>query len=304
MKSATFAAVSLMASVAIAQPHGHQHMDKHHKRADTVVWVTDWVSTTTTIDITTTIWVSEGFVPPTSAASPSAQPDTSSSADQQPAQFFEPASSAAPVSSTSVSVAPTPSTTATLASVPVSTAAPVAPTVAVVNTPSPSPSPVQSSSTSSPPPVFVPQTTLSSQIVAPTTTSAAPVVATTSQASSGGSSSGGSGLPCTSGSPCTGDMTFYDITADEYGSCGVGADGLTENIVALSAGILGTVSNGNPLCGSTITIVNPANGQTTTAKVIDKCPTCSTDSIDLSRAAFGQLADFGIGRTTCKWWFN
>merc|ERR1712230_357255 len=88
MKSTTFALGALMASAAIAQPHRqHKHMDKHHKRNEEVVWVTDYDYVTETAKVTTTIWVSEGFVIPTEAAST----PTSAAASSQTyaANFFE-----------------------------------------------------------------------------------------------------------------------------------------------------------------------------------------------------------------------
>lgn len=79
--------------------------------------------------------------------------------------------------------------------------------------------------------------------------------------------------------------------------CDTANDGLTENVVALSSAIMN-----EGYCGKTITV--SYNGKTATGKVVDKCPGCSADSIDMSRALFGDLADLAVGRMTVKWWFN
>lgn len=95
-------------------------------------------------------------------------------------------------------------------------------------------------------------------------------------------------------------MTYY--TAG-LGACGWTSDGDTDNIVALPHGMMGTQSNGNPFCGRKIQITCESTGKTTTATVVDKCMGCEGDSIDLSNAAFLDLADLAVGRTTAKWYF-
>lgn len=295
MKSTTFALGSLMAAtIAVAQPH-HKHQGFHQKRDSApVVWKTEWDYVTETIPVTTTIWVPEGYVPPTTApTSPSsAFASPSSSASQVPAQFFEPA--AATSSSSSVYVAPpAPAATRSASEAPVYVApvetsttpvadpAPATTEAAapvVVETPTPTPEPTTAAATAAP---------------APASSSAA-----ASSESSSTSSSGYSG-ECAAGSACTGDMTYYDTA---LGACGWTNDGTTEKVVALSHLLMGTQSNGNPYCGKTITIEH--GGKTTTAKVVDKCMGCEPYAIDLSDAAFQDLADMGVGRTTATWYIN
>jgi hypothetical protein len=66
---------------------------------------------------------------------------------------------------------------------------------------------------------------------------------------------------------------------------------------------MGSVSNGNPFCGKTITI--EYGGHTTTAKCIDKCMGCDIHNIDLGDLAFSELADLGLGRgLDANWYFN
>ncbi|RYP55927.1 hypothetical protein DL769_010015 [Monosporascus sp. CRB-8-3] len=67
-------------------------------------------------------------------------------------------------------------------------------------------------------------------------------------------------------------------------------------------GRLGTLSRyGNcpnpkncPSCGKAMRIHR--NGKTTIAKVVDKCEGCAGDSIDVTKAVFGDLADLNLGR--------
>ena len=75
-------------------------------------------------------------------------------------------------------------------------------------------------------------------------------------------------------------------------------------MVALPHGLMGPKSNGNPYCGKTITITCIATGRTTTATVVDKCMGCDGFSIDLSNAAFLDLDDLAVGRTSATWYFN
>jgi hypothetical protein len=285
MKSTTLVLVSLLASAAIAQPH-RQHNAKHHhnKRAETVVWVTDWVTDYETVGYTTTVWVSEGYIPPSTSSSPT--PSTSStsaaaaasSSAEIPAQFFEGGDQPTTTSSSSIYVAP----------VPVSTYVPPTTSVAPVYV-APAPAP----SSSSEAPVYVAPEPSYTPAAETTTAAAAPV----SSSSSSGSSSGA----CSSGSPCEGDITYY--TAG-LGACGLTTDGTVDKVVALPHGLMGPLSNDNPYCGKTITIKCTSTGKTTTATVVDKCMGCEDFAIDLSNAAFEDLDDLTVGRTGATWYFN
>jgi hypothetical protein len=96
-------------------------------------------------------------------------------------------------------------------------------------------------------------------------------------------------------------MTYYEAG---LGTCGTTNNGNVDHVVALSHLLMGTLSNSNPYCGRTITIKCLATGKTTTATVLDKCMGCSMFSIDLSNAAFEELDDLAVGRTSASWWFN
>ncbi|KAH7356527.1 allergen Asp F7 [Rhexocercosporidium sp. MPI-PUGE-AT-0058] len=297
MKSTTFALAALMASVAIAQPH-RQHMAKHHKRNQEVVWVTDYDYVTETAKVTTTIWVSEGFVVPTETpATPTPESPAAPSQTYAANQFFENASKKAPSTSTSSSVyvAPTPESTYVAPPPPSSTY--VAPT--------PSPEPEPTSTYVAPAPVVESSTYVAPAVVETPSPAAVyipePVAATTPAAPAAAEtySSGSSGGVCSSGSPCSGDITYYEAG---LGACGVTNDGNVDKVIALPVGIMGAQSNGNPYCGKTVTIKK--GSKTTIAIVADKCMGCLGNSIDLSNAAFLELAEFDVGRTTATWWFN
>ncbi|KAG4427801.1 hypothetical protein IFR05_016718 [Cadophora sp. M221] len=108
-----------------------------------------------------------------------------------------------------------------------------------------------------------------------------------------------SGGSCVSEYPCSGDITYYEAG---LGACGVTTDGSVEKVIALPVGLMGVQSNDNPYCGKTVTIRK--GSKTTVATVVDKCMGCEGNSIDLSNAAFLELADLSVGRTTAEWWFN
>ncbi|EHL00069.1 Barwin-like endoglucanase [Glarea lozoyensis ATCC 20868] len=308
MKSAIFAAGALFATAAIAQPHGHQHQKHHVKKAEPpVVIVTMYESTTTTIGVTTTIWVTEGEAAPTPEVKPA---PTTAAANPSPldANFFEQGKQQP--SSTSVSVAPTPKSdplppppsATTLVTSAVASVAPVVSVPPVVNAPQ---APPVNEAAPVPSPV-------STTAVAPAATSAAPAANSPSSGSGAGALLGDrggatvSGGQCTQASPCTGKSTYYDTVGT--GSCGKDVDGTKVPIVAMAKGLMeqkeGANPNNNPYCNKGVTI--SYNGKTVNAYVFDKCPGCDGMSLDLSHAAFGALADdyLTIGHAEMSWWFN
>jgi hypothetical protein len=131
------------------------------------------------------------------------------------------------------------------------------------------------------------------------TSSAAPA-ATSSTSSSSTASSGYTGS-CSEGSPCSGDITYYDTatTASNPSSCGTTNDGLTELVLALPHGIM---TDGD--CGKSVTI--SYNGVSKTGTVVDKCMGCDNNSVDLSRAFFEALAgSLDAGRISgVEWYIN
>ncbi|MFD1048594.1 cysteine/serine endopeptidase inhibitor [Kibdelosporangium lantanae] len=85
-----------------------------------------------------------------------------------------------------------------------------------------------------------------------------------------------------------GDASFY--TDRGTGSCGSPIDASSQMLVAVSRSYW-TSSNPNndPLCGASVEV--KYKGKTIKVPVRDQCPSCGPNKIDLSRPAFGQLAD-------------
>ncbi|EEU45161.1 uncharacterized protein NECHADRAFT_123159 [Fusarium vanettenii 77-13-4] len=298
MKSFTIAS-ALFAAVAVAQPHGKIHgihHRRHHQNAerDVVVteveWVTEYEYVTKMVDATTTVWITPG--------QEQAQPTTS-----EAAKFVETQAPSQPAPKIKKPAEKKPAPTTTL--------------VTSVYTPPPPP-PEPTTTTTEVKEVPKPKVTtyeapepVTTQQYVPEpepTTSAAPAPAAPStgsdsddeEESNNGGSSGGSGGG--SSAAKTGEFTYYDIGMGACGDDDSGKDE-SENIVALSHLLMGTVSNGNPMCGKTITI--KANGKTTTAVVKDKCMGCAVNDIDVSKKCFKEISgDLDAGRIEVEWWFN
>lgn len=298
MKSFTVASAALLmaASSAVAQPHANMnhrrlHRDNIDKRAvvTEVEWVTEIEYVTQFIDSTTTVYYGPGQ---------SNQPEATTSAAQD-AQFYETQPAAQP-EETSEAPAPEPTTTSSSSSSS-SSSIYVAPTTSSTSEVVPVPEPTTSSE-----PAPEPTTTSVAPIV-PTTTSvysAPEPVATTSEAAAPAetSSSSESSSSSGSGSDHEGELTYYTVGQGACGENDSGADN-SENIVAISHLLMGTLSNDNPMCGKTITI--SANGKTATATVKDKCMGCNMFDIDVSEKVFETLwGNLDAGRTTVSWWFN
>lgn len=156
-----------------------------------------------------------------------------------------------------------------------------------------------STSSTPPPPPPAPTTTTEEPAPAPepTTTYVPPPATTTtpSDGGNGGGSGGGAG-------DYSGQITYYTVG---LGACGDDQTGMdnSENIVAISHLLMGTQSNGNPMCGQTITI--HSNGKTAQATVTDKCMGCAEHDIDVSEKVFKALwGGLSGGREPVTWSFN
>ncbi|KAK4171190.1 RlpA-like double-psi beta-barrel-protein domain-containing protein-containing protein [Triangularia setosa] len=108
--------------------------------------------------------------------------------------------------------------------------------------------------------------------------------------------------PANAFSATSGDFTHYSP------SIGLGACGQlhqdSELVAAISYAVFdpktpGGNPNNNLLCGRRIR----ANfeGKSVEVIVVDRCPSCSAGSLDLSPAAFQQLADLGRGHIQGSW---
>ncbi|PWN27981.1 barwin-like endoglucanase [Jaminaea rosea] len=112
---------------------------------------------------------------------------------------------------------------------------------------------------------------------------------------------GASAIAAPAGSPNTsnlearsksGKATFFE---PGLGACGW-QSGANDMIAALATSSYAGGSN----CGKWITVHH--NGNSAKVKVVDECPTCvSGDSVDLSPAAFSQLASKDQGMVDVTW---
>ncbi|OCL01346.1 hypothetical protein AOQ84DRAFT_306864, partial [Glonium stellatum] len=99
----------------------------------------------------------------------------------------------------------------------------------------------------------------------------------------------------------SGDITYYN-PAGGYGSCGWTIQD-SDPVVALAYGMMGTQSNGNPWCGTKITILH--DGQTHSATIGDKCMGCEGESIDLTAGLWAIVAPDVDGRAhNVDWWVS
>ncbi|KAJ1889605.1 hypothetical protein LPJ66_007945 [Kickxella alabastrina] len=142
-----------------------------------------------------------------------------------------------------------------------------------------------------------PVSTLEEQQQAPVSTpeeqQQAPVSTSQSSADGGGSDTGGETF--------SGDGTYYNPSVGT-GSCGkLNSD--SELVAAINAPQYGTDANPNnaAVCGKCILVKGP-NGQVKVT-VVDKCPPCKQGDLDLSPAAFEQIAEFDQGRVPITWQF-
>lgn len=251
--------VGLLAASAVAQPHGHKHRQVHnhgHEKRDLVTVVEtelEVVTVTEYIDDTTTTWIT----PAAQATVTSSLANAVPTATDVPGQFFEGASSSAAAASSPSEPSP---------------AAPETPTVA------PAVVPTTSASVAAPAPpatteVATPVTTApAAPVVEPTVASVASAAAAAPAAAQSSDASTQAGADTK-----TGDLTYYTVGMGACGEDDTGKD-QTDNIVALSHLLMGTQSNGNPMCGKTITI--SYGGKTVVATVKDKCMGCDINNID------------------------
>ncbi|KAJ5949649.1 hypothetical protein N7454_001233 [Penicillium verhagenii] len=251
------------------------------KRA--VVWETVTDVVWTTVDVTTTLYPQELIATATATVVPvttSAAVETTAVKAAKTEEIVQPTTSSTSTSS-STTVAAAPVTTEQAAT----TAAPAVVAAAV------EPATTSSSSTSTYVAPVVERTTSSE---ATTTTSAAPAATTSASTTS---SDGYSGT-CDEGSPCTGDLTYYDTatSSSNPSSCGTTNDGLTELVLALPVGVMVDSD-----CGKSVTITY--NGVTKTGTVVDKCMGCDDGSVDLSRAFFEAFDSLSAGRISGATWY-
>ena len=114
-------------------------------------------------------------------------------------------------------------------------------------------------------------------------------------------------LPVNPNGVYTGDLTYYGLG---LGACGeVNSD--TDMVCAVShtvfdAVAVGSNPNQNPLCGRRIHIMRNdtqagTGNASVTVTVVDRCVGCLPNDLDLSPAAFDQLAPESAGRVVGSW---
>lgn len=99
------------------------------------------------------------------------------------------------------------------------------------------------------------------------------------------------------------ELTYYD---PGLGACGINS-GAGELVVAMPHGLFDAKTpngnpNKNPLCGKKLTVQTPDGKRKVTVTVVDRCPACKGNSLDLSRPAFAALADLSVGRIKGASW--
>ncbi|OQE36057.1 hypothetical protein PENCOP_c012G06067 [Penicillium coprophilum] len=255
------------------------------KRA--VVWETVTDIVWTTVDVTVTVYPQATHTATVVPVVANAVTTTAAAVQQEKAA---PTTTSATTSSTTTSSVTTSSSTTTAAAAPTAEAL-VKEQEKVV--------PTTTSSTAAPAPTVEAYSAPAPVVEADTT---APATSRTTKKETNTESTGSSGHTgaCSEGSPCSGEITFYDTatTSTNPSSCGTTNDGTVENVLALPHGIM-TDSD----CGKTVTITY--NGQTATGIVVDKCMGCDNGSVDLSRHLFGQLASMDKGRADgAKWYIH
>ena len=147
--------------------------------------------------------------------------------------------------------------------------------------------------------------TTTSQAPQPTTTSTKAPEPTTTSTSAAPSPTSGGGDDNTTGATYSGDGTYYEPYG---GSCGW-TNTIDDPIVAISATRYKEIMsqhnvanpNNNPVCGAKIKAWNPENGKSVVVTVVDSCPGCAKDDLDLSHFAFDSIADHALGRFKLKW---
>ncbi|MGW4380641.1 cysteine/serine endopeptidase inhibitor [Kitasatospora sp. NPDC004531] len=106
-------------------------------------------------------------------------------------------------------------------------------------------------------------------------------------------SAGPAGAAIPINTPMTGKATYFTDTG--YGACGTQINAGTQLLVAVPAAWWTTANpNNDPLCKG-ISVKVSYQGKTLTLPVKDKCPTCASTHLDLSKPAFAQFAPLDQG---------
>ncbi|MFE9092923.1 RlpA-like double-psi beta-barrel domain-containing protein [Streptomyces sp. NPDC007264] len=100
-----------------------------------------------------------------------------------------------------------------------------------------------------------------------------------------------------------GAVTLYNNTT------GLGACGWTNNdnelVAAVSPELFSSNSSDNdPICGKSLLIhgLSGTWADHVVVRIVDRCPGCGKDEVDLSPAAFRALGEPGVGRLYTEWY--
>ncbi|PIG87719.1 cellulase [Aspergillus arachidicola] len=256
---------------------------------------TSSVEPTTTIESTSTVTETTVMTPEISVQSPTSTPVEIPAPVETPV----PVETNTPVKpTTSSSTTETPVVAPTIATL--STTADVQPTE-VVAEPSTSSSSTEEP-TATPIVAETPSTTVDVQ---PTTAAAAPTTkqlkqsttSTAAPAASATSSSTGSSSSSSSSESNSGEATFYGGNLSG-GACSFTGYTLPSNLFGTA---LGSPRWDNAAeCGACVAVTGP-NGNTIKAMIVDKCPECDSNHLDLFQSAFTELADISKGVIDITW---
>ncbi|KAB8254686.1 RlpA-like double-psi beta-barrel-protein domain-containing protein-containing protein [Aspergillus pseudonomiae] len=126
-----------------------------------------------------------------------------------------------------------------------------------------------------------------------TTSTAAPAASTSSSTGSSASSSSSS----SSSASNSGSATFYGGNISG-GACSFTGYTLPSNLFGTA---LGSPRWDNAAeCGACVAVTGP-NGNTIKAMIVDKCPECDSNHLDLFQSAFAELADISKGVIDINW---
>lgn len=92
---------------------------------------------------------------------------------------------------------------------------------------------------------------------------------------------------------------FGNGQATYYTGSGVGACGVPLADSNLAVAVSTTVFQGSAMCGRCVQITGPSG--TITAPVVDSCPTCGTNDLDLSPTTFAAIGTIANGAEPVSW---
>jgi expansin (peptidoglycan-binding protein) len=95
--------------------------------------------------------------------------------------------------------------------------------------------------------------------------------------------------------PVSGKATYYD--ADGSGNCSFPPSPQDLMVAALNT----PDYNGSQSCGGCVKVTGPKGD--VTVRIVDRCPGCAQGHIDLSKEAFGKIADLPQGVVPVTWQF-